>query len=65
MKWYQMGKDGNYTFWFRNPYEMEVGIVYQVTTDGKKPGCDAGYYNLENLMKLKNVHNIIPQQSKR
>ena len=58
--WYLMGRSGAYYFWFRNPYQMEVGIVYQSTTNSIPPDGEAGYYNLESLMKSKGVEDLIP-----
>jgi hypothetical protein len=51
-EWKEIGKAKIYTFWQR----LEPGAtVYNVTTDGKPPKNEAGYFELEYLKKIKNV----------
>lgn len=59
-EWMEMGTSGPYHFWFRSPYEMETGYVYQTTLTGIAPDGEAGYYNLEALMDSKDVTYIEP-----
>ena len=60
MKWYLMGKGGNYYFWFRSPNKDDSGYVYKTTTENKPPVGDLGYYNLKSLMNLTNITDITP-----
>jgi len=62
MKWYLLGIGGKYFFWFRDPDDLESGFVYQATEENVTPHGEAGYYNLEMIMKLKGVNAIEPAE---
>lgn len=56
--WYLLGTSGHYHFWFRNPYNNEKLMVYNCTPNAAAPETESGHYNLESLMKSKDVTEI-------
>lgn len=50
--WEREGKYGKYTMWKKRDGKK---WIYNVTTTGKVPKGDGGYYNKEALMRMKNI----------